>query len=143
MPRSHQSDPAESELLAPVLRLFPKCRFVRLAEAAVGQKRIDLLCCARNDDSASGRVAVELKVRDWRRATWQAHVNLQVAQHSYVAIWHAYAHLPRHAALRRAGVGLIVVGPRGARIVLESEDRVFRVARELKRDFYAATTMCL
>lgn len=126
----------ESEMLAPVLRLFPKRRFRRYVQVPLGRKRIDLLCVrkGRHDEVA----AIELKIDDWRMALWQATHNLQIAERAYVALWHDF--LPRaeknRDILEQYGVGLISVTPGSATIVFESRDKVSRVARLHKPDFY-------
>ena len=129
-------DPAESELLAPVLRLFPKREYKRFAEAELGRKRIDLLCVPRRSEDES--VSVELKVRDWKKALWQASHNFHVAEQSYVAIWHRY--LPaverNRTLFETYGVGIIVVRGRSAVIHAKSCDLVHRIARDHKAAFY-------
>ena len=126
---------SEADMLRPVLRLFPKKRYLRFVEVPTGRKRIDLVCSPKNEGAT---VAVELKISDWRQALWQASIDLQVADKAYIAIWHEFA--PRaernSELLGEYGVGLISVRPRSATIVLESNDPVFRVARESKPDFY-------
>ena len=128
--------PRETALLAPVLRLFPKRRYRRYAEVPLGRKRLDLLCLPRTDEERS--TAVELKVDDWRTALWQASIDLQIAHRAYVALWHEYAHRAERNAdlLRRYGVGLISVGPKSARIVIESAGRPRRIPRARKPEFY-------
>ena len=76
----------------------------------------------------------------WQRAMWQAYQNLQVASHSYIAIWHEFAERPTSEleSLAQHGLGLIVVGPRSARIALHAKDPTYRIARTSKRAFYAA-----
>jgi hypothetical protein len=129
--------PAEQALLAPVLRLFPKRKYRRTAQVEYCRKRIDLLCVPRR--GLAGAVAVELKVSDWQRAMWQAYQNLQVASHSYIAIWHRFARRPASEldSLALHGLGLITVGPRGARIVLRARDTTYRLARAAKSEFYS------
>jgi hypothetical protein len=126
----------EADLLAPVLRLFPRQRYHRLGEVPLGRKKIDLFCIPRR--SSHEAVSVELKLRDWRRALWQATVNLQLADRSYIALYDKYVHRAEaHAELLDSyGVGLIAVDGRRAWFLRHARDRVFRVARSHKPEFY-------
>lgn len=130
-------DPFEQTLLKPVLRLFPKKRYQRFAEVPFGRKKVDIWCVSKKDEDPF--VCIELKVKDWRKALWQATINFQIAKESYIAIWYKY--LPRvekHAELLdHYGVGLISVGPKSAKIVKNSVSRVIKLPRSHKREFYA------
>jgi hypothetical protein len=123
-------------MLAPVLRLFPKRQFRRYVEVPLGRKQIDLLCVRKGRDDQV--VAVELKIGKWREAVWQAIHNLQIAEQAYVALWHEYVHRAerQQELLESYGIGLISVRPRSADFVFESRDRVSRVARLHKPEFY-------
>lgn len=136
------SIPAEIEMLPAVLRLFPKSRYRRLSEASLGRKRIDLICLPRDVSGSGEIIAVELKIARWRDALWQAYLNLQAADCSYIAIWTEFVHraLAHEDMCRAHGVGLIEVGEKSAKILFKSEDRIYRVSRESKRDFYCALT---
>jgi hypothetical protein len=126
----------EADMLEPVLRLFPQSLYNRFPEVSLGRKKIDLLCVPKGRVNASA--AVELKLANWRRALWQALNNFQLADQSYVAIWHENLHrVEDHLDLFELyGIGLIGVKPRNARFIRTSRDRVFRIAREQKREFY-------
>lgn len=100
-------DPSENDLLKPVLRLYPRRDFRRLLEVPLGQKKIDLMCVPRKHDSP--RVCIELKIKNWKVALWQASVNRQIADESYIAIWHRYSHRVQQDLLEHYGVGLIAV----------------------------------
>jgi hypothetical protein len=128
----------EADLLPIVLRLFPKRSYRRYVEVPLGRKRVDLHCIPKH--SGGTAVCIELKLTDWRRALWQAAHNFHLAERSYIAIWHTSAariagvgHLFEHY-----GVGVIIVGPRSATILMESQDKLPRIARRAKRDFYSS-----
>lgn len=97
---------------------------------SLGRRSIDLLCLPKRSYESS--VAIELKVEDWRRALWQAVVNFQLCEKSYIAIWHGYSHrvLNGRSLLDAYGVGLIEVDTRFARIMLDSKDKTVRIARK-------------
>ena len=130
----------EADLLVPVLRLFPKRDYRRYLEVPLGRKRIDLHCVPRRPDFLAA--CVELKLTDWQTALWQASRNFQLAERSYVAIWHtAAARLERATSLLdHYGVGLIIVGPRTAVVARESLDRTHRVARRSRHEVYRYLT---
>lgn len=100
-------DPSEDTLLRPVLRLYPRKDYRRFVEVPFACKKIDILCIPR----ANGlpQVCIELKIKNWKVALWQASLNLQVAHESYVAIWHQYVHRVPRDLLMHYAVGLIVV----------------------------------
>jgi len=133
-----ETDPAEKQLLRPVLRLFPKTMYRRFVEVPLSRKRIDILCLPKHPSLA--QTSVELKVKDWRRALWQAILNLQIAQESYFAIWHKYQDriLRQRKLLEQYSIGLIVVDERIARVVIRPKGSIRIVAREQKPAFYKA-----
>lgn len=132
----HNKDPYEEELLRPLLRLFPKREYRRFKEVPLGRKRIDVWCVCRTEEETE--VCVELKIKDWRRALWQAIINFQMASQSYIALWHRYVQRAEKEAelLRQYGVGLISVGPRSAKIVIPSEEKPKGSWREDKKGLY-------
>ena len=111
--------PKESELLAPVVDLFQVEGMRSLLEVRLSRKRIDVVFIP---GSQTGWIAVELKVHDWKRALWQAAVNTQLAEHSYVALWHTTIRtaLERKILFERYGVGIISVTATDASIALEA-----------------------
>lgn len=127
--------PPESDMTAPTLTLFPEERYLWFEQVPLGRKSIDVVCLDRGTQFTT---AVELKVSDWKRALWQASVNLQVAHESYIAIWHSFVHRAELRAdlLRSYGVGLISVTESSAEVLLTSNDRVRRIARSKKYEWY-------
>ena len=127
--------PPEAEMTAPTLTLFPKDRYLWLEQVPLGRKSIDVVCLDRGTQFTT---AVELKVSDWKKALWQASVNLQVAHESYIAIWHLFVHRAEQNAdlLSSYGVGLISVMESTAEILLPSNDRVRRIASSKKHEWY-------
>jgi len=132
----HNNEPQEEHLLKPVLRLFPKREYHRFKEVPLGRKRIDMWCVCKTKENLE--VCVELKVKDWRRALWQAIINFQMAKQSYIAIWYKYIQRvqKQNDLLKQYGVGLISVGPRSAKIIIPSKDNVQETWRENKKDLY-------
>ena len=132
----HKKDPKEEHLLKPVLRLFPKREYHRFKEVPLGRKRIDMWCVRKTEEPME--VCVELKVKDWRRALWQAIINFQIAKQSYIAIWYKYIQRvqKQNDLLGKYGVGLISVGPKSAKIILPSKDNFQETWREKEKDLY-------
>lgn len=126
----------EEDMLNPVLQLFPAEKYDRFPQVPLGRKKIDLYCYPKNNRGHS--ISVELKTSDWKRALWQASINFQISEKSYIAIWHEYAHRAQNqiTLLESYGVGLITVSPDGASILQNSRDKIYRIARKYKRDFY-------
>lgn len=111
--------PKESELFLPVSFLFTPSTYRVFSEVKLGRKRIDMLLVPH---TVHPWVAIELKVRDWKKALWQALINTQVAEHSYVALWHTSvsAALNQRALFEPYGVGLISVYAQSAEFVVEA-----------------------
>lgn len=130
------SDPQETYLLKPVLRLFPKREYHRFKEVPLGRKKIDVWCVHKREECTE--VCVELKIKDWRRALWQAIINFQIAKQSYIAVWYKYVQRVQKQSdlLKQYGVGLISVGPRSAKIIIPSKNKAQGTWREAKKDFY-------
>jgi len=128
-------DLAENDLATPVASLFPIQTYQCFEQVPLSRKRIDLVFVERQ---SSRTITVELKISNWKRALWQATVNFQVSQQSYVALWHQYVHrAQRNSDLFAAyGVGIIAVSSDGARFVLPSHEPVRRIPRSLKQAWY-------
>jgi hypothetical protein len=122
-------------LARPVERLFMQDRYSVGHEVPFGLKRIDLLFWKRKQDPEI--VAVELKLKDWRRAVWQAIQNRQIAKLSYIALPVSSMRPVDDRVLRSVGLGLIGVEGDGATIFLQAKrSQVFNAvvaARILKR----------
>jgi hypothetical protein len=110
----------EDELRLPVLKLFPPEQYFCKSEVPFGIKRIDMVFRQRNNDQEI--VAVELKLRKWRKAVWQATANRQIATFSYVALPSQMAAFIDKQLMVSLGLGLIVTDSEdNARIVLPAK----------------------
>src|SRR2546425_9712040 len=107
---------SEETMLPHVVGLFlkPNNRFA--CEVPLGPRTIDLVVLGRHI------TAVELKVRDWRRAFRQAYIAQLAVHFSYIAIWHEYCGNVNVEHLRLMGIGLIAVRP-GSSIILSRPSR--------------------
>jgi len=128
--------PPEVSLGTPLFGLFPQEMYWSFEQVPLGRKRIDWVFVDR--DSPHHSISVELKVSDWRKALWQAAVNLQLSQKSYIGLWHVYTHRVTREVqlLERYGVGLIGISDSCAEILVESNDPIRRLSRDFKKDWY-------
>jgi len=118
--RIPQQIPArESELREPVEKLFSRDAYDVGHEVPFGLKRIDLFFW--REEVSSEIIAVELKLRDWRRAVWQAVHNRQVATWSYIALPAKSVTAVDSGILKSLGLGLISVNPDSARIYMRAK----------------------
>lgn len=122
----------EDELRDPVEGLFPEKEYIVKREVPFGLKRVDLIFKSKSN----GRdiIAVELKLRNWKRAVWQAVHNRQIATRSYIAVPEGSAPHVDRAMLRSLGVGLIVTDMKRARILLPAHQSRYvneKFAREI------------
>lgn len=116
----------ERDLYEPVceLSLF-RMRMVCMArEVRFGRKRVDLVGLTCGDEI----VAVEFKVRDWKRVIWQALINQLFADFSYIAVWHTAMNTPDLLYLRQRGIGVVSVNECGARTVRRAKPSLIRRA---------------
>ncbi len=78
---------------------------------------------------------MELKLRKWKKAVWQAASNRQIATYSYVAVPSGSAGAVDRRLLVSLGLGLIVADPTDeARIVLRAKRSQYvnsRIAAEI------------
>lgn len=129
----HSLPRREDELRVPVQKLFPSDQYFCKSEVRFGLKRIDMLFRRKIDSQEI--IAVELKLKDWKRAIWQAISNRQVATYSYVALPSKRAKVVDQQLMVSLGLGLIVTDPTDeARIALPAKRSRHinnRIAREM------------
>ncbi len=122
----------EDELRGPVEGLFPEIEYVVKREVPFGLKRIDLVF--KSKSNGQDIIAVELKLRNWKRAVWQAVHNRQIATYSYIALPEATAPPVDISILNSLGVGLIVTDMKKARVLLPAQRSKYvneRLAKEV------------
>lgn len=95
----------EKELYSPLLDLFGK-EWTGAESVPLGAKLVDLAMMSKSSNRV---IAIEAKVKDWKRALRQA-LNYQLAaDESYVAISKNHAGSIDQDRFRRLGIGLIVI----------------------------------
>ncbi|MBA7589821.1 hypothetical protein ES708_31913 [subsurface metagenome] len=120
----------EDELRGPVEGLFPANEYIVKREVPFGLKRIDLIFKSRKN--GQDIIAVELKLRNWKRAVWQAVHNRQIATYSYIALPEATAPPVDISTLYSLGLGLIVTDVKKARVLLPAQRSKYVNARLAK-----------
>ena len=96
----------ESMLLPPVQRYFSHAYCKRATEVPFYDHRIDLYGYSPSTDCS---IAVELKLRKWRRAFQQALVYQLCSDYVFIAVPEATAHRIDVDRLREYGIGLLSI----------------------------------
>ena len=109
----------EEELLAPVRRYATRQGFTaQFAELPFFEYRIDLYAVSK---PSGDTIAVELKMKNWRRALHQALIYQLCSDYVFIALPITKAGVVDTTELSRHGVGLIVVGrDRRCRVALDA-----------------------
>lgn len=109
----------EAELLLPVANYAKRKGYsLQASELPFYAYRIDLYGFSAKE---SKTVAIELKLRRWKRALEQALIYQLCSDFVYIALpSSAVAHID-HEALRKNGVGLIAVCKRGCRTLVDAK----------------------
>lgn len=98
----------EDRLERPVRRLFSSPQYDCFSSVRVNDRQIDAVFRHRRTRRL---VAVEMKVKNWRRALEQAAVYQLFTRSVYVAMWHKYWNSDRLELFQKYGVGVILVEP--------------------------------
>ncbi len=109
----------EHEMTAAVDSFFKNRDFSVYREVHLKTKRIDYLCVSRDSKEI---VAVELKVRDWKKAFHQAIGCTLFADRVFVALWHEYITRVNQDPFERYGIGLLKVS-NSVEVLKEAEKR--------------------
>jgi hypothetical protein len=109
----------EQELLLPVAKYAKRRGYTLQAfEVPFYDYRIDLYGFSTK---ASETVAVELKLRKWKRALEQALIYQLCSDFVYIALPSDAAARIDEGLVRKSGIGLIAVGERGCRTLVEAK----------------------
>jgi len=104
----------EHELFGPIKNIFSNTHSIE-QEIPIGSKCIDIVCARPKLQAINGSphfdeiVAVEVKLKDWRKAIRQALVYQLSAKKVYIAMYHKYANKVQDRILEKYGIGLISV----------------------------------
>jgi hypothetical protein len=112
--------PRETELAVPASAWLTNAGAaeIRYEVRTHGRSRADVIATMSTGDV----VAIELKVRDWRRALHQAVLNRYCAHKSYIGVWWTAISAACEDACRAHGVGLISVEHDRCALVVEAVD---------------------
>ena len=106
-----------------------------VTEVRITTNRVDIVYFERKNCEIKTIMAVEAKLKDWRRALQQAHRDKLFAERTYVALPEKYS-APAIANIdqfRRALVGLIIVGERGAKTYYDPPRNTIRSEEHVSR----------
>lgn len=121
----------ERELVKPVKEYFESKNYSTFEEVKLFARNIDVVAKRGNDI-----VAIELKLRDWRRALAQACLNLRVSNFSYIAlpepIWDRINKSVYTASIEQ-GIGLLSVN--GVTTLILRPERSMRIQPQLRGSF--------
>jgi len=121
----------EKNLRKPVRQFFESKNYTVFDEVKLFQRGIDIIAKRR-----STIIAVELKMRNWRRAVQQACLDLRVSDYAFIALpetiwsridWRIYYEAYNH------GLGLLSVDGEASQIM--RPDRSKRIQPSLRRNF--------
>src|SRR5438093_6134913 len=111
--------PRERDLLLPVANYARRLGYrMQTFELPFYDYRIDLYAFSK---VSRATVAVELKLRKWKRALEQAMIYQLCSDFVYIALPLSVANRVDREALRAYGIGLIAVCENGCRTLLEAE----------------------
>lgn len=96
----------EKDMKDIVSKYFEEIGYICFKEFRIGLKRIDLYFIHKHYPKT---IAVELKVKNWKKALKQAYQNLFYAQNSYVGIWHETLNETIASSINNYGLGVLKV----------------------------------
>lgn len=96
----------EEKLFSPIKRLFSAKHYLVKREIPFNGKTIDVLVL---DRKTRRLIAIELKVRKWRKALRQAAVYQLCASQVYIALWHKHLNETNKELIAKYGLGIIEV----------------------------------
>lgn len=96
----------ETEVTEPVIAYLQEKNFKTFTEVPILKNRIDIVGVKPSSDEI---LAVEAKVRKWRKAIQQALVYRLCCHKVYVALWHKHLHAVRIKVFVERGIGVLSV----------------------------------
>jgi hypothetical protein len=98
----------EDMFLKPLRILFDKITYKMHIDVKVNDRRIDVVFVRKKRLEIN---AVEMKVKNWRRALEQAAVYQLFTSHVYVALWHKHWNKELLNYFKKYGIGVILIKP--------------------------------
>lgn len=96
----------EADFIRPIQQLFPKSKYQMLSEVPFNGKHIDLLFLSKETRKL---IAIEMKVKKWKRALRQAAVYQLCANMVYIALWCDHINEDNKEEITNRGLGLISI----------------------------------
>lgn len=100
----------EQELFLPIKRLFPAKHYLVRREIPFNAKIIDVLLM---DMKTHRLIAIEMKIRRWKKALRQAAVYQLVTSQVYIALWYRHINEVNKELIGKYGIGIIEVKKNG------------------------------
>lgn len=89
-----------------VEKFMSERNFLVFRQVPLKTRKIDLLCVSRENEDFT---AIEVKVKNWKKAFRQAVIYRLGAEEAYVALWYKYAHRAHLDLFDSRGIGLLKV----------------------------------
>ena len=96
----------EEELFLPIKKLFPVRRYLIKREIPFNGKIIDILMVNKKTHRL---IAIELKVKKWKKALRQAAVYQLCTSQVYIALWYKHLNKKNKKLISKYGIGIIAV----------------------------------
>ena len=109
----------EQEMKGPVEDYFNSIgNYSVHSEIPSGRKKIDLIF---TDDDLTELIAVELKIRDWKKVFFQCLYNQFNSNWCYAALWHETVPKIDKKIFKQYGIGIIIVDDDEASLLLKGK----------------------
>ena len=106
----------EIMLYKPIIESF-KDEFECFKEVKLYNRIIDLLLVGKSNNSP--KIAMEFKVKDWKKALQQAISYQLIADYVYIVMYQKYENLINNELIRKNGMGLIIANSRNFKIKIK------------------------
>ncbi len=108
----------EIMLYKPVIESF-KNDFKIYKEVRLYNRIIDLLLIGKINQSP--KIAMEFKLKDWKKALQQAYSYQLVADYVYIVMYEKYETLINEDLIKKNGIGLIIANSKRFKVKIESK----------------------
>ena len=105
-------------LYKPVIESF-KNDFKIYKEVRLYNRIIDLLLIGKINQSP--KIAMEFKLKDWKKALQQAYSYQLVADYVYIVMYEKYETLINEDLIKKNGIGLIIANSKRFKVKIESK----------------------
>ena len=119
----------ERDMNEAVLNYFKD--YFSLSEVPIGNRRIDWIFY---DEKESEIIAVELKLKNWKKVLKQALTNTFCSHKSYAAVWYKHSNNIQLDWFKQSGIGLLLVYENGIEEILQPvESEKYIITESMKK----------